>query len=87
VIVQPLDHPPDDAAALDHLAHEDGAGVAGQTLGSGRASTNRLALKLLAKSGSDSPMAWRGSWWRLGSAACFYCEIRATPVVPDGLHE
>jgi hypothetical protein len=34
-VVQPLGHPPDDAAALHYLSHEDGTGVAGQALRSG----------------------------------------------------
>ena len=34
-VVQPRGHPLDDAGALDHLAHEDGTGVAGQALGAG----------------------------------------------------
>jgi hypothetical protein len=34
-IVQPCRQPRDDAGPLDRLAYEDGAGVAGQTLGSG----------------------------------------------------
>jgi hypothetical protein len=34
-VVQPRGHPLDDAGALDHLAHEDGTGVAGEALGAG----------------------------------------------------
>src|SRR3982750_1576749 len=34
-VVQPRGHPFEDAGALDHLAHEDRAGIAGQMFGTG----------------------------------------------------
>ena len=55
ILGQPRGHPLDDAGTLDHLAHEDGTGVAGQAPGAGF--DGQAGVEAGAKGGSVSPMA------------------------------